>query len=528
MPGRHLRARPCSRGSLSQTSIPLMRLSHFGGDRPNTLATSRALHYYTIPFPSCASTFFPSPHPHHLPPSNSTHVLPPSHSSATPPPAPHRSVDSSDAMGLPPQYSVPGPMRPRDASTAASGTPERRSTRPATYSYPSLAYSLPSAYSTSQRHSYPRQSTPSHVPAGNPLLAGKALPATPDEVQAEEAARRYTGPLPPPRPMSSSNLAAQYDAGAGSGSSAVPLHPSIRRSGSANSIRGPSTRRSSRSSRSSGSAASPPSSFRLSQTAERTPAHSAFTEDSGLQAAGGTSGVSAHASNLASISHSRSNVEPPRSPPREHPFVSGRESASSSGSSPEKSERRRRREKEEKDRQRLERRRRRAARAAKSEADARYNDNRPTLSSTINLLLLPFRVVLMPLRVVLGPVLWHLLNALVILLVLAGLGWIAVLYIRHALSGLPEPLSTAVGLPFKLAATPACLLTGIACELSLVGKGWGWRGLGGGKKVDVAREVDVAAVSRGLSKEARHAKDIFESLTVLGDGRMTQGLGHVR
>lgn len=127
----------------------------------------------------------------------------------------------------------------------------------------------------------------------------------------------------------------------------------------------------------------------------------------------------------------------------------------------------------------------------------------------------------MPLRVVLGPVLWHLLNTLVILLVLAGLGWIAVLYIRHALSGLPETLSTAVGLPLKLAATPACLLTGLACELSLVGKGWEWRGLN-------REKVDVAAVSRGLSKEARHAKDIFESLTALGDGRMTQGLGHVR
>lgn len=117
---------------------------------------------------------------------------------------------------------------------------------------------------------------------------------------------------------------------------------------------------------------------------------------------------------------------------------------------------------------------------------------------------------------------WHLLNTLIILLVLAGLGWIAVLYVRHALSGLPETLSNAVGLPIKLAATPACLLTGLACELSLVGKGWEWQGLGGGEK------VDVAAVSRGLSKEARHAKDIFESLTALGDGRMTQGLGHVR
>lgn len=201
--------------------------------------------------------------------------------------------------------------------------------------------------------------------------------------------------------------------------------------------------------------------------------------------------------------------------------TSSRDSASSSSSSPEKSERRRRRERDEKDRQRLERRRRRAARAERAASTERFPEDRPTLGSTVSLLLLPFRVALMPLRAVLGPVLWHLLNTAVILLAVAALGWAAVLYIRHALSGVPEAVGAAVGMPLRLAATPACLLAGLGCELSLVGREWQWRGVGGEK-------VDVAAVSRGLSKEARHAKDIFESLTALGDGRMTHGLGHVR
>lgn len=418
-------------------------------------------------------------------------------------------------MALPPQYSVPPPMRARDGESA-SGTPERRSTRPPTSSAAQVHYSPhpTSSHSTPQRQAYPMgsgvPSTPTSIlhnatptqatSSGNPLLSGKPLPATPDE-----EARRYTGPLPPPRPSSG-----HFSSHEGSGSSAVPLHPSIRRSGSANSIRGPSTR-SSRSSRSSaGSAASPPSSFRLTQAAERTTARGAFSNgtDYGSPASNVPYGLGAD----------------PDLPPS-HPFLSRRESRdSNSSTSSADSARRREREREEKDRQRLERRRRRAAKIAKAEAEARRanaDDGRPTLTSTISLLLLPFRLVLMPLRALLGPVVWHILNTLIILLFVAGLGWMAVLYIRHALSGASQTLSSAVGLPVRLVATPACIFAGIACEFSLVDKGWEWRGLS-------REKVDVAAVSRGLSKEARHAKDIFESLTALGDGRMTQGLGHVR
>ena len=87
-------------------------------------------------------------------------------------------------------------------------------------------------------------------------------------------------------------------------------------------------------------------------------------------------------------------------------------------------------------------------------------------------------------------------------------------------------------LPLRTLATPACLLSGQMCALSLFTMtgndgtlvhtarpfwSWSW-----------TAEVDVGEVARSLTKEAKGARDIFESIAMLSEGGMMDRLEYVR
>ncbi|CAK9780055.1 hypothetical protein CC85DRAFT_300540 [Cutaneotrichosporon oleaginosum] len=170
-------------------------------------------------------------------------------------------------------------------------------------------------------------------------------------------------------------------------------------------------------------------------------------------------------------------------------------------------------------------------RRRKKEREEEWEDVRPGMSATLSYLLAPLRLFLTPVQMILTPVLWHILNIAIMVCLVALAFFLAQAWLRRALAAMFSPDSSLPGavalLPFRALATPACFITGIGCDLSLLtapnmtARPF-WQMASGGA------EVDIAAVSRGLSREARQAKDIFESLTALGDGRMTAGLGHVR
>jgi len=77
-------------------------------------------------------------------------------------------------------------------------------------------------------------------------------------------------------------------------------------------------------------------------------------------------------------------------------------------------------------------------------------------------------------------------------------------------------------LPLRTLATPACVLTGQLCTLSFVNQtsGWSW--------TRREPEVDVGVVARSLVKEAKGAKDIFQSIALLSDGGLMDRLEYVR
>lgn len=102
----------------------------------------------------------------------------------------------------------------------------------------------------------------------------------------------------------------------------------------------------------------------------------------------------------------------------------------------------------------------------------------------------------------------------------------------------------ALSIPFRaIVAAPACAITGVLCPLSIVtrrgpgGAGgeehefvarpfWQWDVFGGGSSA--ADVVDVGRVARGLTKEIKQARDIFDSVRMLGDGTLIGGLEYVR
>ena len=77
-------------------------------------------------------------------------------------------------------------------------------------------------------------------------------------------------------------------------------------------------------------------------------------------------------------------------------------------------------------------------------------------------------------------------------------------------------------IPLRTLATPACALTGQLCGLSFISKSSSWN------LRRRAPEVDVGEVARSLVKEAKGAKDIFESIALLSGGGMMERLEYVK
>jgi hypothetical protein len=142
-------------------------------------------------------------------------------------------------------------------------------------------------------------------------------------------------------------------------------------------------------------------------------------------------------------------------------------------------------------------------------------------------LLLPVRMVAWPLTAVLSPVVAHAVNAALLFAMLALVIFLAASRLRFLAAAFPFVADTAL-LPVRTLATPTCLLVNLWCPLSLLSDNTStaqpfWRLF-----ASPGNSVDVARVSRSLSSEVRVAKDIFDSLLSLGDGRMMEGLAHVR
>ena len=86
-------------------------------------------------------------------------------------------------------------------------------------------------------------------------------------------------------------------------------------------------------------------------------------------------------------------------------------------------------------------------------------------------------------------------------------------------------------LPIRSLATPLCALTGLTCQLSFLSHTDTtgsctraarpfWRSEG--------RGLNIAGAARNLTKDVKGAKDIFESIAMLSDGRMMDRLEYVR
>ncbi|WVQ94388.1 hypothetical protein IAU59_001467 [Kwoniella sp. CBS 9459] len=183
-----------------------------------------------------------------------------------------------------------------------------------------------------------------------------------------------------------------------------------------------------------------------------------------------------------------------------------------------------------------------------------------SLVDTFNLLLTPLRLLLAPLHIILAPIYAHLANAILLL----TLGSAAVYFLLpllpsfllkvlgkavRYLSGnfvarlfnLYDDSDIALGsdvllLPARTLATPACLLTGLFCQTSLLSHQLNgttvparslWSGIGRIKAED-GDPLDVGQVARALTKEVRGARDIFDSVRMLGQGSVVGGLEYVR
>ncbi|OCF60224.1 hypothetical protein L486_02904 [Kwoniella mangroviensis CBS 10435] len=183
-----------------------------------------------------------------------------------------------------------------------------------------------------------------------------------------------------------------------------------------------------------------------------------------------------------------------------------------------------------------------------------------SLTDTLNILLLPFRLLLAPLHFLLSPFLAHLANG-VLLLTIGSLAAYFILpllpsiilkllgrAIRYLSSdfisrtfGFGQDSDIILGkelllLPAKTLATPACLLTGLLCQTSLLSHHLNgtnsparpfWASWGSGEEQD-EDPVDIGQYARALAQEARGARDIFDSVRMLGQGGVAGGLNYVK
>ncbi|OCF34558.1 hypothetical protein I316_03599 [Kwoniella heveanensis BCC8398] len=183
------------------------------------------------------------------------------------------------------------------------------------------------------------------------------------------------------------------------------------------------------------------------------------------------------------------------------------------------------------------------------------------LTDTLNVLLTPLRLLLAPLNILLAPIYAHLSNAILLL----ALGSAAAYFllpilpsillkllgkVARYLSGnfitrvlhLYDDSDIALGsdvliLPARTLATPACLLTGLFCQTSLLSHQLNgttiparplWKAIGGRHPEEAGDPLDVGQVARALTKEVRGARDIFDSVRMLGQGSVVGGLEYLR
>ncbi|WRT63146.1 uncharacterized protein IL334_000049 [Kwoniella shivajii] len=179
------------------------------------------------------------------------------------------------------------------------------------------------------------------------------------------------------------------------------------------------------------------------------------------------------------------------------------------------------------------------------------------LADTLNVLLTPLRLILLPFNIFLGPFFAHLANAFLLITIASFSAYFLLPLLPSIILKLlgksirylsNDFLSRAFGfaqdsdimlgkevflLPAKTLATPACLLAGLFCETSLLAQ------IGEDGTRAAARpfwasvrsdedDVDVAQYARALTKEARGARDIFDSVRTLGHGGVAGGLEYVR
>ncbi|WVF66775.1 hypothetical protein IAT40_001517 [Kwoniella sp. CBS 6097] len=182
------------------------------------------------------------------------------------------------------------------------------------------------------------------------------------------------------------------------------------------------------------------------------------------------------------------------------------------------------------------------------------------LIDTLNLLLTPLRLLLAPLNIFLAPLYAHLANALLLLLLGSAAAYFLLPLLPSVLlkvlgksvrymSGnfvtrlldIYDDSDIALGsdilvLPARTLATPACLLTGLFCQTSLLSHQLNgtsiparplWKAIGRGTNDD-SDPLDVGQVARVLTKEVRGARDIFDSVRMLGQGSVVGGLEYVR
>ncbi|WWC90279.1 uncharacterized protein L201_005212 [Kwoniella dendrophila CBS 6074] len=197
-------------------------------------------------------------------------------------------------------------------------------------------------------------------------------------------------------------------------------------------------------------------------------------------------------------------------------------------------------------------------------SQARPPQRRPSIpiTDTLNLLLLPLRLILAPLNILLAPFYAHLANGLLLItigslfayfilplipsLVLKLIGRLIKYISSDFISrnfGFTQNTDLGLGkevflLPAKTLATPACLLTGLFCHNSLLSRNDingttiipakpFWQNFKYDQEVE-KDDVDIGEYARALTKEARGARDIFDSVRMLGQGGVAGGLEYVR
>ncbi|RXK38396.1 hypothetical protein M231_04305 [Tremella mesenterica] len=178
---------------------------------------------------------------------------------------------------------------------------------------------------------------------------------------------------------------------------------------------------------------------------------------------------------------------------------------------------------------------------------------RPGLGETLTLWLTPLSLIVRPFGLVLPALLFHALNTLIlsflgitiVSLLLTGASHLVTHLLRSFVTSiglgwlLPSTETqylTDVSLPLRAVATSSCSLLGVMCSLSAwstkqgnvtsVAQPW-WR-LRTAEIEEEQTRLDVATVARSLAEEARGARDIFDSVRLLGDGGLVRGLEYLK